>query len=119
MTREPDTLSAHPVRKRRDQRRDPDLSHGVPLFRRQAVDLALDVEDRVDPAHRFDGQRRLRDIGEHEQFASSMCPTRGFGNRARLARGMIKIIEAGICVSLKDPHVILQMQAWMLPTSIG
>jgi hypothetical protein len=119
VTREPGTLSAHPVLKRRDQRRDPDLPHGVPFFRGQAVDLAFDVEDRIDPAHRFDRQRRLRDICQYEQFASSMCPTGGFGNRARLARRMIKIIEAGICVSLKNPHVILQMQAWMLPTSIG
>jgi len=119
MTREPGTLAAHPVLKRRDQRRDPNLSYREPLFRGQAVDFAFDIEDRVDPADRFDRQWRLRHIGEHEQFAPSMRPARRFGNRTGFAGLVIQIIEAGVRVRLEDPHVILQMQARVFPTSIG
>ncbi len=59
-----------PVLDRDDEGRDPDLPDGVTLFSGETVDVALDVEDRVNPAHRRNRQRRLADIGKHEQFSS-------------------------------------------------
>jgi hypothetical protein len=36
---------------------------------READDVALDIEDRIDPAHYVSCQRRLGDIGEYEKLA--------------------------------------------------
>ena len=57
VTREPGALHAHPVLKFRDQRRAPLLAHGEATLGSLAVDLALDIEQRVDPLHRLQRQR--------------------------------------------------------------
>ena len=57
-----------------------------------AVDLALDIEDRVDALDRFERQRRDDrqlaarlggDIGEHEELAPAMRPAGGLDDRSR------------------------------------
>jgi len=53
MGREPGPRGRHPVGQFRDQRRAQCLPHGKTLGSGLAVDLALDIEQRVDPAHRF------------------------------------------------------------------
>lgn len=62
VTREVGAFNAHPLLKRGDQRSDPDLACRTPLPRGQTVDLALDIEDRIDPAHRPNRQRRIKVI---------------------------------------------------------
>jgi hypothetical protein len=119
MTREASTFGTHPLLERCDQRHDPDLSYRVSLRCRQPVDLALDIEDRINPAHRLDRQGRLCHIGEHEQFASPMRPARRFGNRTGLTGLVIQIVESGIRVRLKNARVALEMLARMLPTAVG
>ena len=34
-----------------------------------AVEGALGIKDHVDPAHRFEGKRRLGDVRQHEELA--------------------------------------------------
>ena len=59
MSREPAALGSHPLLERDDEWRHLGLPDSVPLHGRQSVDLTLDIEDRVDPPHRLDGQRCL------------------------------------------------------------
>jgi hypothetical protein len=95
------------------------VSDGIPLHHRKSVDLTLNVEDRIDPAHRLDRQWRFGDIGEHKQHASTMTLTCRFGNRARSATDCIEIIEAGISIGPQDPTIACKMPARMLATAIA
>jgi hypothetical protein len=119
MTREASTFRAHPLLERRHQRRDPDLSYREPLRGGQAVDLSLDIEDRIDPAHGLDRQWRFREISQHEQFASPMCPTRRFDDRGGSARLVVQVVEPGISIRLKYARVTREMPARMHPSSIA
>ena len=103
VSRELAAFGSHPLLKKGDEWYDPDLPDGVPLRGRQTVDLTLDIEDCVDPAHRFDRQRRLGKIGKLEQMASAVTPTCRFGDRGRLAAYSIEIVEAIIGIGLQDP----------------
>jgi hypothetical protein len=71
------------------------------------------------PAHCFDRQRRLREIGEHEQLTPSMRPARGLGDRARLPRRVVEIVEPGIGIRLQDPRVAGEMTAGALAAAIA
>src|SRR6202034_424065 len=119
VTRELAALGSHPLLERRHKRRDSDLPDCVPLRQRKSDDLALNVEDRIDPAHRLDRQWCFGNIGEHKQLASGMAPACRFGNRAGFATGCIEIIEAGISISLQDPAIACKMSAWMLAGAIA
>src|SRR5262249_43840291 len=112
-------FGSHPLLKRGDEWCDPDLPDGEPLRGRQTVDLTLDIEDRVDPPHRLDSQRRFGNIGKLEQMASAVTPTCRFGDRGRLAANRIEIVEAIIGIGLQDPAITRQMPAWMLATAIA
>ena len=72
MARQLAAFTTHPVFEGEHERHHPHLALGMPLGRGQAVDVALDGENRIDPAHRLDRQRRLREIGEHEQLAPTV-----------------------------------------------
>src|SRR6516225_2762158 len=69
-------------------RRDAGCAHRKTLLRRQSVDLALDREDRIDPAHGREGERRrpfaargrLGDIGQDKELPPSMAPAGGLGD---------------------------------------
>jgi hypothetical protein len=69
---QPATALAHPGLELGDQRRDVPLSGGQARRGGQAVDGALGVEDGIDPAHRLDGERRARQLGQLEQLAPAM-----------------------------------------------
>src|SRR6056297_2055630 len=85
-----------PVTKSLDQR-PAQPAPGRPAFRcSQPVDLALDVEDRVDPGHslRRHGRDFMRgfappgtplDVGELEELASGMAPEKRTLDRPRIA----------------------------------
>ena len=60
VAREPAALGAHPVFELRDDRRAPFPAHGKTPLGTLAVDLALDIEQRVDPRDRLQRQRRHR-----------------------------------------------------------
>jgi hypothetical protein len=61
------TLLAHPDPEIIDQRLCPLLTHSNTFGKHLAVDAALDLEQLVDPAHRFGGDRRLRQCCEVEE----------------------------------------------------
>ena len=73
------SFGSHPLLERCNERCNAGLPDGMPLRRRQAADLALDIEDCVDPAHCLDRQRCFSNIGKHKQLAPTVCPTRRFG----------------------------------------
>src|ERR1700730_6790912 len=82
MARQRGALGPHPVFQCGNQRLDSLLPDGMPLLGRETVDCALDGEDLVDTANRFDRQWRLPQIGQHKELATAVCPARGFGNVA-------------------------------------
>src|SRR5215469_12302787 len=58
VARELAIFRAQPGLKLRYQRRDERAAHREALVNGTAVDLSLDVEDRIDALHRFEGKRR-------------------------------------------------------------
>jgi len=69
MAGETGPLSAHPGMELGHQGSRPLLAHDTSLSGRQAADLALDGEDRVNPAYGLDRQRRPGDVGQDEELA--------------------------------------------------
>ena len=124
---------AHPGFEVGHQRRHVRLPHGEALLGRQAVDGALDVEDGVDPAHGFGGQRGARDLGEVKQLATPMghreaIPRRDvseadraarFGQRPGFAPWTVKVVEPRIRVGLQDAGVAGQMLVRVLAPAVG
>jgi hypothetical protein len=119
MPRELAPFIAHPVFERGNQWRHPRLPHGTTMFCRQPIDRALDAKDRIDAAHRFDRQRRLRDIGQDEQLAPPVCPARRLDDRAGLSTRVVEIVEPGIGVRLQDPAVGREMPTRMPTAAIA
>ena len=78
-------LLAQPVAQGFDQRAAALLADALALVGRQAVDLALDGEQRIDASDRFDGDRRLGEPGQVEELAPRMGPARRLDDRSRLA----------------------------------
>ena len=104
----------HPSLQIGDERRDAGAASREALVGGEAVDLALDVEDRVDALDRLEGERRDDgelaarlggDVGEHEELAPRMRPAGRLGDRPAAAVGCIEPVEARIGVGLQDPAV--------------
>ena len=70
-------------------RSDPVLADREPLLGHSAVDLTLDREDLVDPADRFDSERRFAKIGQYEEFAPTVAPAGRLGDGAGSAPGIV------------------------------
>ena len=69
--------------------------------------MALDREDLVNAAHRFDGEGRFTEIGQHEEFAPAMAPVGRLGDRAGTAPGLLEIAKSGMSIGLEDPALKL------------
>jgi hypothetical protein len=108
----------HPPFELADERPDAFLADREPLLGSDTVDLALDREDLVDAAHRFDGQRRFAEIGQYEEFASAMAPAGRLGDRAGPARGIVEIAKAGISIGLEDPGIAGEMPVALTPNRL-
>src|SRR5690242_13246211 len=80
------TYIAHPVCQTGDEWSDLILAHCVSLFMRQTVDRALEIKDRIDPSHRFNSERRFREMSQLEEVASAVRPAQSLGQRDRLPR---------------------------------
>jgi hypothetical protein len=132
VARELRPLGAHKGFKLGDERRGLRLANGEALFRRQAIDLAFDGEDRVDALDRLERLRRENgklaargvacfggDVGEREELASAMRPTCRFDDRAWRAAWRIEPVEAGICVGLQDAGIAGKMPLWMLACPVA
>ena len=84
----------------------------------EATDLALDIKDCIDALDRCERQRRddrqlpahlCRDIGQHEELAPAVRPTRSLRDRPRFAASLVEPVEAGIGIGLKDSSVSFEM----------
>jgi hypothetical protein len=107
------TFGAQPFFKGGDERRAPLPPRRHTLFRRPAVDLALNVEERVYPSDRLQGDRRDRrsvlaapraggDVGEFEELAPPVAPTQRLNNRSGPAIGLVEPDVAAIGVGLQN-----------------
>jgi len=119
VTRQPGAFGAHPPFELADERPDPFLAEHEPLLGGDTVDLALDREDLVNAAHRFDSQRRFAEIGEHEEFAPATAPAGRPGDRAGPAPGIVEIAKAGISIGLEDPGIAGEMPVGVLAVAIA
>jgi hypothetical protein len=88
MSGEPSAVGTHPAFEFSDQRFGARAPCSETLIDGAAIDLALDGEDGVDAAHGFDREWRLSDIGEDEELAPGMCPTRGLDDRTVKRQGL-------------------------------
>ena len=95
------------------------LPHRDALRGRQAVDAPLDLEQFVDPAHRFSGDRRLRQCCEIEEVPAAMAPARRFGDRCGPPLGVIETIESRERIGLHDAGVTGEMLAGMIASAVS
>ena len=125
---------AHPGFQLGDQRRAPFLANGQPLVGRQAVDVALDVEQGVDPLHRFERNRRddrrraglAPFAGRWPRYrpARRTCAARGpsrppRGSAPGASPGGIELAVAAIGVGLQDAAPGGQMALGMLARAVA
>lgn len=89
------------------------------LYRRQAFKVSLDGEHRIDPTDSVDRQRRLGQVGQLEQIATTMCPTGGLSDRAWLARRIVEIGISGISISLEDASISGEVSSGMISAAIS
>ena len=80
----------------------------------QAVDGALGVEDGVDAPHRLDGERSARHLGQLEQLAPAVRPTRGLGDRPGFSTRLVQGVVPGIGVGLQDAGIAGQVPVRVL-----
>jgi len=118
VTRQPGAFGAQPPFELADERPDPFRADREPLLGGDTVDLALDREDFVNAAHRFDSQRRFAEIG-HEEFAPAMAPAGRLGDRAGPAPGIVEIAKPGISIGLEDPGIAGEMPVGVLAVAIA
>src|SRR6516162_8647523 len=127
MSGQPGSLGAHPAFELGHQRRNAGCAHGETLLHRQSVDLALDCEDRVDPAHCRDGERcprfpargRLGDIGQDKELPPSMAPAGRLGDWGWTSLWIVKPIEPAIGVGLKKPGIGSEMLPRVLAVAVA
>jgi hypothetical protein len=113
------TLLAHPDLEIIDQRLCPLLADGNTFSGRLAVDAPLDLEQLVDPAHRFGSDRRLRQCCEIEEVPAAVAPARRFGNRRGLPPGIIETVKARERIGLHDAGVTGEMFAGMIAGAVA
>ena len=117
---EPAALLAQPgLQLRRRSGRLRSLRTARRCSRREAVDLALDGEQRIDALDRLDRDRRLVDPRQVEELAPRMGPARRLDDRPRLAAGLVEPVEARIGVRLHQPGVAGQVPFGMLAAAVG
>jgi hypothetical protein len=115
-----------------DERGAQFLPDGPTLLGALTVNGAFDLEQRVDAADRFQGQRRDHarrfavrlapgiglNIGQDEERPASVYPTRRLDDRPRLAVGLVQLVVAAIGIGLEDPGIAGQMPGRVLAAAI-
>jgi len=100
--------------------------------RRQTVDVALNIQQRVDPLDRFQGDRREDlefatlgaashtglDIGEDEELAPSVGPAGGL-DESRPSHDVVQLAVTTVGVSLQDAAPIGQALLGMLAEPVA
>lgn len=100
------------------------------LRRHRAVDLALDVEQRVDAGDGLISDRRDRrgiaappgaggEIGQHEELSPGVAPAQRLLDRLWLAVGGEQPVVAGIGIGLQDTGEAAQMLFGMIARAVA
>ena len=119
------SLLAQPGFKGGNERRALLLAHAQTFLRAQAIDAALDVEQRVDAPDRLQRDRRDRrrvlaapgvgrDVGQLEELPPRMGPTQRRRDRPLRARRIVEPVVAAIGVRLQDAGEAGQVPVGML-----
>lgn len=123
MAQEPGPLGPHPglqLGDARGQALPPDYETFGSL---KAVDLPLDGKDRVDALdrrqckrsqHRQPATRLGGDVGEHEESAARVGPTRRLDERPQRTCGAVEPVEPGKRVSLQHAREAVEVTLGML-----
>jgi hypothetical protein len=119
VARQPGPLGSHPGFQLADEGSHVPLAQHQALFDGQPVEGALDVEDGVDPADRFERQRCLGDVGQDENPAPGVAPARRLGDRPRFAGWSVEVVEPRIRIGLKDPAIPGEVSARMLAGAVA
>ena len=119
MARQPGAFGAHPVFKIGNNRPAFALPRCQPVAGREAVDRALDREELVEAPDRRDRQWCLAQIGQLEELAPAMAPTRRLGDRPGFAFAAIQFAEPGIGIGLQDAGISREMPGGMLAGAIA
>ena len=83
------------------------------------ADFALDGEQLVDAAHRFDGERCLLQLRQFKELPAAVGPADRFADRARLAVRRLDTVIAGIGIGLQDAAVTGEMLFGMFAAAIS
>ena len=117
-------LRAHPALERGDQRGAPLLADDQATGGRQAVDLALDVEEPVDASDGLECDRRDRrrclappriggDVGKFEKLPARMAPAQRLDDRTGFAVGKIEPVVTVVRIGLQNAGVAGQLPLGM------
>jgi hypothetical protein len=128
-TREPGRFRPEPSLKVGQQWRASFPADLQPLLSAQPIDVALDLEQLVNPTNRFQRNRRdcrrrsssasvLSDVGKFEERPPAMRPAEGGCGRQRLASEIEESIEPAIGIGLQDAGEVLKMPRGMLAAPI-
>lgn len=111
------------------------MSNLEPLIGGEAVDLPLDLEQRVDAAHDVQRDRRYHrrnlalrprlaarrclNVRHHEEGATGMAPTPRFEDRLRSSRRIVECAVAAVGIGLEEPLPTGEVRGRMGPGAIG
>ena len=119
------TLGPQPLFQIRQKWRTLLLPDPPTLLGAQAVDRALDLEQRVDALDRLQGNRRDRrrlpaapgigrNVGELEELPSGVSPAQGRCDWSLRTGGIIEAVVATVGIGLQDAAKALKMPGRML-----
>ena len=94
-------------------------AYGKPLFRRFAIDGALDLEQDIDTPHGLAGNRRLSRFRQVEELSAAVAPAGRFKDRSRLPLSLVELVVSIKCVGLHEAHIIGKMALRMLSSPVA
>lgn len=89
------------------------------MFRRFAVDGALDLEQDIDASHGLAGNRRLSRFRQVEELSAAMAPTGRFKDRSRLPLGFVELVISIEGIGLHEAHIAGKMALRMLSSPVA
>ena len=106
------------------------LAHAQTFFGAQAVDVALDIEQRVNALDRFQRNRRDRrsglsapgigrDVSQFKELPPCMGPAQCCRDRSLRSRRIVKLVVPAVGVGLQDAGEVPKMPRGMLMPSIA
>jgi hypothetical protein len=94
-------------------------AHDKPLFRRFAVNAALDLEQHVDTTHRLAGDRRLSLFHRVDKLPPAVAPAGRFKDRSRLPVRLVELVISIKGIGLHEAHIASKMASRMLLSPVA